>query len=101
VNPSNKADEHHSGKLDSQTINKITDAEKSITGSDVDVTAGGPTAMAQKHVGEDLRGQNILHDITEGEKKITHQARPVAGGPTAVAQSELAKATREGSNTEN
>lgn len=57
--------------------------------------------MAQKHAGEDLRGQNVLHDITEGEKKVTHQPRPVAGGPTAVAQSEIAKAVRQGNNDDN
>jgi len=50
--------------------------------------------MAQKHVGEAINSE-VLHDITEGEKKVTHQARPVAGGPTAVAQSEVAKSQQE------
>lgn len=30
-----------------------------------------------------------LHDITEGEKKITGNDRPMRGGPTAIAQSIL------------
>jgi hypothetical protein len=50
---------------------------------------GGPTAQAQKHVGENINSDN-LHDITEGEKKITGGER-VKGGPTATAQSELGK----------
>jgi len=32
-----------------------------------------------------------LHDITEGEKRVTGNERPMAGGPTAAAQSELGK----------
>lgn len=32
---------------------------------------------------------STLHDITEGEKKITGQERPLEGGPTATAQSIL------------
>lgn len=62
--------------------------EKKITHEAVDVVAGGPTAMAQKHVGEKIDGK-ILHDMTEGEKKVTGEKRPVAGGPTAVVQSWL------------
>ena len=66
----------------------MTDAEKSITNSDGPVQ-GGPTAQAQKHVGENISSE-ALHDITEGEKKITGGER-VKGGPTSTAQSELAK----------
>lgn len=78
----------HTGKLDAATISKITDAEKEITGSD-EPAKGGPTAQAQKHVGENI-GSDNLHDITEGEKKITGGER-LKGGPTSTAQSELAK----------
>lgn len=69
-------------------ISAITEAEKGLTGDDRPVK-GGPTAQAQKHVGEDINSEN-LHDITEGEKKITGGER-VKGGPTAQAQSELGK----------
>ena len=78
----------HTGKLDPEAISAITEAEKGLTGSDNPVK-GGPTAQAQKHAGEDIKSEN-LHDITEGEKKITGGER-VKGGPTAQAQSELAK----------
>jgi hypothetical protein len=76
------------GKLDSETLSKITDAEKKLTGQDQPV-AGGPTAQAQSHANEPITSQ-ALHDITEGEKKITGGER-VKGGPTSTAQSELAK----------
>lgn len=82
---------NHTGKLDAETISKITDAEKDITGSD-DPARGGPTAQAQKHVGETIGSQN-LHDITEGEKKITGGER-LKGGPTSTAQSELAQSRK-------
>lgn len=62
--------------------------------SSTEVVADGPTAMAQKHAGEAITSQ-VLHDITEGEKNVTHQARPIASGPTAVAQSELAKSQQK------
>lgn len=75
-----------SGVLDSNTISAITDAEKRLTGED-DPIKGGPTAQAQKHANEPINSQS-LHDITEGEKKITGGER-VKGGPTATAQSEL------------
>lgn len=77
-----------SGVLDASTISAITDAEKKLTGSDEPVK-GGPTAQAQKHANEPINSQN-LHDITEGEKKITGGER-VKGGPTATAQSELGR----------
>ncbi|KAI8941139.1 hypothetical protein NX059_002376 [Plenodomus lindquistii] len=80
--------EEHTGKLDSSTISKITDAEKQLSGEEGAV-AGGPTAQAQKHANEPITSQ-ALHDITEGEKKITGGER-VKGGPTSTAQSELAK----------
>ncbi|OAL39906.1 hypothetical protein AYO20_00818 [Fonsecaea nubica] len=76
------------GTLDSNTISKITAAEKDITGSENPVR-DGPTAQAQKHANEPIN-HDTLHDITEGEKKITGAQRPVASGPTATAQSDLA-----------
>ena len=80
--------DRHSGKLDSQTISAITDAEKQLTGRDKPVQ-GGPTAQAQSHAGQPITA-STLHDITEGEKKATGGER-VKGGPTATAQSELGK----------
>lgn len=77
-----------SGVLDSSTISKITEKEKELTGQDGPVQ-GGPTAKAQQHAGENISSQ-ALHDITEGEKKVTGGER-VKGGPTAAAQSELGK----------
>lgn len=85
---SNGDAESHSGVLDSETIAKITQKEKDITGSE-DPVRRGPTARAQQHVGEPINSQ-VLHDITEGEKKITGGER-IKGGPTSTAQSELAK----------
>ncbi|KAI8632854.1 hypothetical protein F5Y19DRAFT_491466 [Xylariaceae sp. FL1651] len=86
--PKDSTNNVHNGKLDSTTISRITAAEKEITGQGRPVK-GGPTAQAQKHAGEIIGSQN-LHDITEGEKKITGGER-VKGGPTATAQSELGK----------
>lgn len=80
--------EVHTGKLDSSTISKITEAEKQITGQD-DPVKGGPTAQATSHAGESINS-NTLHDITEGEKKITGGER-VKSGPTSTTQAELAK----------
>lgn len=77
-----------SGILDAPTISKITAAETEITGQ-VGPVKGGPTAQAQKHAGEAITSE-ALHDITEGEKKITDNER-VKGGPTSTAQSELGK----------
>jgi len=76
--------------LDSNTISKITDAEKKITGQDQPVK-DGPTAQAQKHAGQPITSE-VLHDITEGEKVISGNDRPAKGGPTSIAQSEVGKA---------
>lgn len=73
--------------LNSENISKITEKEKTITGSD-QPAKGGPTAQAQSNAGQPINSQT-LHDITEGEKKITGSDRPVKGGPTATAQSIL------------
>jgi hypothetical protein len=78
----------HTGRLDSSTMRTITEKEKEITGQDGPVP-GGPTAKAQQHAGEPITSE-ALHDITEGEKKITGGER-VKGGPTSAAQSELGK----------
>lgn len=77
-----------SGMLDKETISHITAKEKEITRQD-DPVRRGPTARAQQHAGEPISSE-ALHDITEGEKKITGGER-VKGGPTSQAQSELAR----------
>lgn len=74
--------------LNSDTISKITEKEKELTGRQ-DAVKGGPTAQAQKHAGETLNSQTIS-DITKGEKAITGGER-VAGGPTSAAQSMASK----------
>ena len=81
-----------SGMLDSNTISNITEREKGITGQDGPVK-GGPTAKAQQHSGEPITSQ-ALHDITDGEKKITGGER-VKGGPTSAAQSALGKSRQQ------
>ncbi|KAH7082163.1 hypothetical protein FB567DRAFT_530710 [Paraphoma chrysanthemicola] len=82
------SNEQHSGRLDTETIRKITEKEKEITGQDQPVKKG-PTAKAQQHAGEPITSE-VLSDITAGEKKITGGER-VKGGPTSAAQSELGK----------
>ena len=79
--------------MDSETLSKITAAEKEITGKTGPVK-GGPTAQAQKHVGETITSQ-VLHDVTEGEKKIADEAGPHKGGPTAQAQSDLGQSRNQ------
>jgi hypothetical protein len=71
--------------LNSDTISKITEKEKDITGQ-VDPVKGGPTAQAQKHADETINPQAVA-DITKGEQKITGKGGPTAGGPAATAQS--------------
>ena len=71
-------------QANSETISKITEKEKEITGQAQPVK-GGPTAQAQKHAGEDLNSA-VISDITAGEKEITGGER-VKGGPTSAAQS--------------
>ncbi|QDS70457.1 hypothetical protein FKW77_009920 [Venturia effusa] len=85
---SSSSNQSHNGTLDADTISKITEKEKQITGSDEPVK-GGPTAQAQKHANQPITSE-ALHDITEGEKKITGGER-LKGGPTSAAQSELGK----------
>lgn len=84
-------------KIDSNFLSQITAAEKTITNQDEPIK-GGPTAMAQSNVGQELNSQ-IVHDITMGERKITSNDRPVQGGPTSVAQSILTAESGSTSNT--
>lgn len=73
--------------IDSNILSQITAAEKTLTNKDGPIP-NGPTAQAQKHVGQQLTRQ-VIHDITEAEKAITGSEQPTKGGPTAVAQSIL------------
>lgn len=75
--------------VNSQFIHDVTKKENEITGHP-EPAKGGPTAQAQKHTGEALKG-NVVSDITKGETKITAQDGPVAGGPAAFAESLAAK----------
>jgi hypothetical protein len=77
------SNEQHSGRLDTETMRKITEKEKEITGQERPVKKG-PTAKAQQHAGEPITSE-VLSDITAGEKKITGGER-VKGGPTSAAQ---------------
>jgi len=54
--------------IDSPTLSAITAAEKQLTGKDGPVRRG-PTAQAQKHVGEPVTDQ-VLSDIQQGEQNI-------------------------------
>lgn len=69
-------------------MSKVTEKEKQITGLDGPVK-GGPTAQAQRHANQAISSE-VLHDITQGEKKVTGGER-VKGGPTSAAQSEFGK----------
>lgn len=71
--------------LDGPTISNITNKEKEITG-DPRPVKGGPTAQAQKHVGEEITGSTVSA-IVDGEKKVTGEGVPRAGRPTAYVQS--------------
>ncbi|KAK5045182.1 hypothetical protein LTR84_009515 [Exophiala bonariae] len=70
--------------LNSDTISKITEKEKEISGRDGPVR-GGPTAKAQSHVGQQIDSKTI-RAINEGEQKITGR-ETLKSGPTAEAQS--------------
>jgi hypothetical protein len=70
--------------LNSDTISKITEKEKVIT-RQAQPVKGGPTAQAQKHVGEQLSSEAIA-DITKGERKVTG-GEIRKDGPFALAQS--------------
>lgn len=82
--------------IDSNLLSQITAAEKTLTNKDSPIP-NGPTARAQKHVGQQLTAQ-IIHEITDAENDITGSERPTKGGPTAIAQSIL---TNEGGASSN
>ena len=82
--------------LNADTISKITEKEKEITKSENPVK-GGPTAQAQKHVGESITDN--VGNIAQGEKKITGQDSQVQGGPAAAAQSMATNAATNGTST--
>ena len=88
VQPLSTSTTRMAATLNSETISKITKAEKKLTGKDQPIQ-GGPTAQAQKNAGQPLNRQTIS-DITEGEKKIVGD-HPAKGGPTATAHSILTK----------
>lgn len=85
--------------IDSNLLSQITAAEKKLTKKD-GPTTDGPTARAQKHVGQQLTAQ-IIHEITDAEKAITGSAQPAKGGPTAVAQSILTNEGGAGTSSNN
>jgi hypothetical protein len=82
--------------IDSNLLSQITAAEKTLTNKDGPIP-NGPTARAQKHVGQQLTSQ-VIREITDAEKEITGSERPTKGGPTAIAQSIL---TNEGTTSNN
>lgn len=83
-------------QVDASFIRKITAAEKTLTHSDEPVE-GGPTAIAQAHLGQPLTAQ-VISAITAGEKAIIHRYQPAKGGPTSVAQRILVRANKERTN---
>ncbi|KAH6633188.1 hypothetical protein C7974DRAFT_167241 [Boeremia exigua] len=82
--------------IDSTILSQITAAEKTLTNKD-GPTPNGPTARAQKHVGQQLTAQ-IISEITDAEREITGSDQPAKGGPTAVAQSILTSEGGVGGN---
>lgn len=105
--PTAKAQAHVGQTLTADIIHDITMGEKLITGRE-DPVKGGPTSVAQSALtsGNSPNSPNnnssanattsshsgtldsaTLHKITEAEKKLTGQNRPVKDGPTAHAQS--------------
>ncbi|KAF3047927.1 hypothetical protein E8E11_006305 [Didymella keratinophila] len=85
--------------IDSNLLSQITTAEKTLTNKEGPIT-DGPTARAQKHVGQQLTSQ-IISEITNAENAITGSAQPTKGGPTSVAQSALTNEGGAGSNSNN
>ncbi|EMD90463.1 hypothetical protein COCC4DRAFT_126865 [Bipolaris maydis ATCC 48331] len=111
--PTAKAQAHVGQTLTAAIIHDITMGEKTITGSD-EPAKGGPTSIAQSALTSGNSNNSsanantsspptttttttttpsgtldsaTLHKITEAEKKLTGQNRPVKDGPTAQAQS--------------
>jgi len=85
--------------IDSNLLSQITAAEKALTNKEGPIT-DGPTACAQKHVGQQLTSQ-IISEITDAENAITGSAQPTKGGPTSVVQSALTNEGGAGSNSNN
>ena len=112
--PTAKAQAHVGKELNSQVIRDITEGEKTITGSE-EPAKGGPTAVAQSLLTSTSTSTSnspsstapvtssakstdsytgtldsvTLARITEAEKELSGQDRPVKGGPTAKAQSHV------------
>lgn len=85
--------------IDSNLLSQITAAEKALTNKDGPIT-DGPTARAQKHVGQQLTAQ-VIREITDAENAISGSDRPTKGGPTAVVQSILTSESGAGKNNNN
>lgn len=119
INSASSTSQSNNPVMDSTTISAIHASEKNLTGgtplaSDVASTipadpliggfnnnlnnegpiSGGPAAAAQSHAGEPI-DRRVLHDITEGEKRITGLDGPVKGGPTATAQGFVGRARNQ------
>jgi hypothetical protein len=102
--PTAAAQSHVGQELTSQVVHDITMGERVITGKEGPVQ-GGPTSIAQSFLSSGNTSQSTttptsnasaghsgrldtptMRKITEKEKEITGQERPVKGGPTAKAQ---------------
>ncbi|PVI02896.1 hypothetical protein DM02DRAFT_612545 [Periconia macrospinosa] len=95
--PTARAQSHAGQTLTSQVIHDITEGERTITGSDQPIK-NGPTSIAQSILARlsssssntssasGVLDSSTIHNITEKEKELTGQTRPVKGGPTARAQ---------------
>lgn len=84
--------------IDSNLLSQITAAEKTLTNKDGPIP-NGPTARAQKHVGQQLTSQ-IISEITDAEKAITGSEGPTQGGPTSIVQSLLTNQGVTGSSNQ-
>jgi hypothetical protein len=83
--------------LDSDAIRNINTAEKTITGQDGPVQ-NGPTAAAQRHVGEPITS-DVISDINRGEQNLPGVEDKISGGPTTTAQKIDASQTQSQSAT--
>lgn len=95
--PSNSKSSFHtttyimaSRTIDSEVVSNITHKENELT-NQPDPVKGGPTAQAQKHLGESVNNPDAVADVVKGEKKITNQDAPIQGGPAAFIMSEAAQ----------
>ncbi|KAF2825009.1 hypothetical protein CC86DRAFT_371475 [Ophiobolus disseminans] len=102
--PTAAAQSHVGQELTAQVVHDITMGERAITGKAGPVK-GGPTSVAQKVLTGNFDASNAtsnttsgseehsgrldsktIHKITEKEKQLTGDERPVQDGPTAKAQ---------------